>query len=150
MSDKPTDNHKSAIDYYDRALDAAAAIKARMDDNAIRYGLDRLLAKLVDWVRVYPFSGDVEMPEHDIGWAAGTGGEGPGQVIRNAMKTTPALWLGAIPEGHVIVRRDALIKSGMPEYIVEYLSRAGSDAVLSQAARLQHEEMEAQYRERWK
>ena len=126
------------------------AIKAMQRDQHIRFAMHRLLDKLKDWVRVYPISPDVEVPDHDIRWAAGIGAEGPDRIVLDAMKATPALWMSALPEGLVIVSRDRLEKvCGVPPVTVDFLVMEAGNQIHSQAARMQQEEMEAEYRKRW-
>lgn len=125
------------------------AIEAMQRDSYIRFAMDRLLTKLKDWVRVYPMSKDVEVPDHDIVWRTGIGEEGPNRIVFDAMKATPALWLSALPEGLVIVPRDRLEKFCVSPATVDYLVMEASNQIHLQAARMQQEEMEAEYRKRW-
>ncbi len=126
------------------------AIKALQRDQHIRSAMHRLLDKLKEWVRVYPISPEVEVPDHDIRWAAGIGAEGPDRIVFEAMKATPALWMSALPEGLVIVSRDRLEQvSGLTPTLVDYLVMDADNQIHVQAARMQQEEMEAEYRKRW-
>lgn len=125
------------------------AIKARQRDSQIRFAMHRLLDKLKDWVRVYPISPDIEIPDHNIVWHTGVGAEGPDRIVLDAMKATPALWMGALPEGLVIVPRDRLEKVCISPATVDYLVMEASNQIHLQAVRMQQEEMEAEYRKRW-
>lgn len=130
--------------------ETVTAVKAMQRDQHIRFAMHRLLHKLKDWVRVYPMSKDVEVPDHDIVWHTGIGEEGPDRIVFDAMKATPALWMSALPEGLVIVSRDKLLKvCGVPPVTLDYLVMEASNQIHLQAARMQQEEMEAEYRKRW-
>lgn len=85
---------------------------------------------------------DDKLPEHDVVWVAypGRGGyeDGPEQVILQALKESPELWMQAFPVECCIVPRGMLEKQ-LGRDVAEVLASYGENAVLNHAARLRAE-----------
>lgn len=95
------------------------AVNANMRELLVRRAATRLLDRLKSWVRVYPLNEADAMPDHDIVFATGVD-DGPAQVICDAMRATPALWLGALPDDIVLVRKSRLVSHGLPMDLIEW------------------------------
>ena len=106
-------------------------------DSRLKAGMARLLYRLRDYMCAIPLQDDA-MPEHDLSWEAPVGRGGPDQVILDAIKMTPELWAGAIPNNCCIVHRETLAKYVGAD-AAEYMAGYGTMAVEDQAARCRHE-----------
>lgn len=79
--------------------------------------LNRLLHSLKGWVRVYPRSGDAEMPDHDVVWVT----DAAERAIRDAIAQNPVLWAHAVPENCCIVprhRMEAIVGNVVTEMLI--------------------------------
>ena len=116
----------------------------------VMHAMDQLLHKLKKFVRAYPRLSE-DLPDHDISFVTGVGeGNAPDAVIADAMKSTPALWLHAVPDNVVIVPRDVLKKFGITSGMIEVMEGAAHNYIESEGARLLHEEDEKRRAEMWK
>lgn len=113
-------------------------------ESRIRHALDHFLHRMKKHIGVYPLQQSDVLPDHDVVWMVGVD-HGPGEEIANAMKRFPALWLGSLPENVCVVPCSHL-KQAVGEIMADYLSTIGQVMVENQAAALEHEEREAQWR----
>ena len=93
-------------------------IGQQQNDRHIQQAVDRLLSKLLAFMAAYPIRADEAMPEHSVAWMTGIA-KGPGKIIGDAMAITPVLWLSALPEGVVIVKRDLLERCGIGKELID-------------------------------
>lgn len=108
-----------------------------MDSRARLAGtMHRLLHRLRRYVEAVPMMADDKMPEHRVTWVSypGSGGyeDGPEQVILQALKEHPELWLQAVPAECCIVTRRALERDVGRE-AAEIIAGYGENAVLHHA-----------------
>lgn len=119
---------------------AKSATQILMEDNTRRaayVAVRTLLLRLERWVRAVPRDDGVEMPDHIIQFTAGVD-DGPGKVIRDAIKCSPALWADAIAEDVVIVPRKSLEALGVDRQTIDYLASVGETMVGTHAAKYRH------------
>lgn len=126
------------------------AVQDWQRDSAIHFAMRRLLNRLEDWVRVYPQKEADDMPEHDVRFVTGVGGEGPESVIRYALEATPALWLSVLPDDLVIVPKPMLRRFGMSENSIDMLASYGAIDIENRGRRMLYEEQDEEYRKRWR
>lgn len=128
------------------------ASMADQNDRQLRFVFHRLLHNLRKFVRAYPFEQADVMPEYGIDWVSGINGNGPEQVIRDAIAQYPALWAHALPDEVCIVRRANLETAGLSKHVIDYLAMDGVSMVDSAAYRRMREaeekRREAEWRER--
>lgn len=95
--------------------------------------MHRLLQDLRPFMRVCLMNGADTMPDHDLVWVDTIDG-GPGKVILDAIKSSPALWRDALPPEVCVLQKEAVMKmAGITSVQLEYLSAYGENAVQNAA-----------------
>lgn len=125
------------------------AIQAYQSRSRLAHAMDRLLHNLKPFMRAYPDSPDIKMPDHDMAWVTGIRGD-PRQVIAEAVKASPALWVDAVPDDVILVPKSTLAKiSGLGPDVIDYLSTVGMHAVENHAARYAQDLAERNQKPDW-
>ena len=120
----------------------ATAMLERQSRSMIAHAMHRLLHRLRPYMRAYPIA-DEPMPEHDMAWVTDFDG-GPDQVIAEAMKATPAIWLQFLPPEVCIVSRKSLehalpIGLRLNGDIIDYFAMEGHNIIMARASQKLHE-----------
>ena len=115
------------------------AMAERKAQSRLQWALDRLLHALKPFMRAYPRSLDDEMPEHDMVWITDIESD-PRQVIVDALKSNPELWLQAVPsEVCILSRKELEIMTKLTPGAIAFLAVGAESIIATQAAKHSHE-----------